>query len=804
MFAQVGRAVARHPAWVLLLWVVAAVALFAFAPPWETRCLDDDIRFLPERSLTVRGHELLARAFPKDVFSSKAVFVFERRRGVLTAEDLEFVDAVTAELRRLRDDHPELALGTILSYREPIIGRRLVSGDQQCTVVLISLETPFLAFKTAHAVRVMEAHVAHLQAQRREKLGAADPLQVVTTGPAAMGRDLNAAAYAGMEATTIATVILVIVVLTLMYRSPLLVLVPLVTVGGAVWMALQLLSVMTLLPSVQLVNITRILVIVTLYGAGTDYCLFLISRYREEMSRGCTTAEATELSLARVGAALTASAGTVICGLAMMGFAEFAKLRYSGPAIAMSLVVALLASLTLAPALLRILGPAALWDFRTWLRLGRRTAAVGSTEAVVLPFAPTDPATSQGFWEWFSHRIAAHPLRIWLVSTCLLLPLAWLGYHTELHFAITEDLPRDAASRRGLEVISRHFTPGEVSPLTILIRSHEDWNTPKGRRIVARLTSGLQTIPNVAEVRSLTQPLGREREVPEAAQPPPPPGTKKPLVPRLKGFLNKVAQKAASTRYVSHLRNPFVTRLEVVFRTEPFAKKSIATMKAVQAYLDQALADGLEPVVSYELYGMTSLAFDIADVHTSDRLLVNTLVLCSISLILLILVRKPLLTLYLLVTVLFGYFVTLGVTELISYAWLDSKLGQVDWKVPFFLFNLLVAIGEDYNIFLITRIEEESRLHPGGEGTRRALARTGGTITACGLIMAGTFATLTLCQLTTLVELGIAFAVGVLVDTFLVRPILVPAFLLMWQRRRTTETKKTPAPAERPALRKSA
>src|SRR5262249_14130299 len=149
-------------------------------------------------------------------------------------------------------------------------------------------------------------------------------------------------------------------------------------------------------------------------------------------------------------------------------------------------------------------------------------------------------------------------------------------------------------------------------------------------------------------------------------------------------------------------------------------------------------------------------AHDLAAVTERDRARINVFVLGGIFLILLVVVRRPWLAAYLLVTVLFSYYATLGMTTLAARWWNQRPLGLVDWRVPFFLFTILVAVGEDYNILLITRAMQERKRHGPVEGMRRALARTGGTITSCGLIMAGTFATLMLSGLGTLIQIGFA------------------------------------------------
>ena len=177
---------------------------------------------------------------------------------------------------------------------------------------------------------------------------------------------MNKASNESIANTTWATIVLVVVILLVVYRSPLLALIPLVTIALSVWVSLMAIAVLTKLPGLnfQVINITNIFVIVVLFGAGTDYCLFLIARYREELVRGLARDEALREAIAQVGGALVASAGTVIVGLGMLWFSSFAKIQYTGPAIALSLAIALLAALTLAPVLLHWLRGAVFWPFR--------------------------------------------------------------------------------------------------------------------------------------------------------------------------------------------------------------------------------------------------------------------------------------------------------------------------------------------------------------------------------------------------------------------------------------------------------
>ncbi len=495
--------------------------------------------------------------------------------------------------------------------------------------------------------------------------------------------------------------------------------------------------------------------------------------------RGAISASAAlARSISGVGGALAASAATVICGLGLMGLAEFAKVRCGGPAIAISLAVALVASLTLAPALLRILGPIAFWPTRPPGHLGLRIANYGLKNESV----------KEGIWGPISRLVVARPLLIWATAVLTLLPLAVIGFGVKPNYRATAELTPTSSSVLGLAAIQRHFTAGEVGPITVLLESSTDWESTRGQAIIGHLSQGFALLDSVAEVRSLTQPLGSP-----VTMPAPPP------TPNLKGTLfrtvwNNVCQglsdqinRTAAEFYVGRAQaaNPgesprYVTRLDVVPRSDPFDPQTIATLDLIQTWLREQLPKypGAEDVRA-ECHGITVSARDLARVTESDRLRINTLVLASIFVILLILVRRPWLALYLLATVLLSYYASLGATTLLAHWWNGRPLGLVDWRVPFFLFTILVAVGEDYNILLITRMLEERKRYGAVEGTRRALARTGGTITSCGLIMAGTFATLMLGGLSTLVQIGFALAFGVLLDTFVVRPFLVPAFTLL-------------------------
>ncbi len=470
---------------------------------------------------------------------------------------------------------------------------------------------------------------------------------------------------------------------------------------------------------------------------------------------------------------MIASAGTVIVGLGMLFFSSFAKIKYTGPAIALSLAVALAASLTLAPALLACLRGAMYWPFRAPHHTPGRDPESESLEA--LP-------KMTGFWVRVADLVVQYPLAILSVCLVILGTLSVVGARTKSNYNQLADLDSDRPSVIGASVVRRYFAVGELSPSAIMVANPAlDFRSPAGRTAIAEISRRLGAIENVAEVRSLTQPAGKPLM---AADP-------------TKGLLARLGDQAllmgAESRYVSlkpakRADLNHITRFDIVFKTDPFAEPSLETLEQVRAVLQTSSASGqpLEGTREVGLVGSSAAVNDLRRVTTADQRRMYVLITLGVYAILVLLLRRPGISLYLIATVVLGYLASLGLTDLVFHALHrgPTPWGGLDWTVGFFLFVILVAIGEDYNIFLMARVVEEEKKHGVTEGTRRAVAHTGGIISSCGLIMAGTFGAMLTGNLTSLRELGFALGLGVLLDTFLVRPILVPAFVVLVDRAR--------------------
>ena len=670
--------------------------------------------------------------------------------------------------------------------------------------------------------------------QRKLAVGSEQPavagppgrLQIGVTGSAAVGSDMLSAAKQSIHNTELTAILLVVVILLIVYRAPGLVVVPLVTIVASTAVAMGLIALATRLSEhvgwldFKVFKTTKIFIVVILFGAGTDYCLFLISRYKEELARGLEQGAAIARSLGRVGDALAASALTTIFGLGAMIFADFGKFRNSGPVIAFCLVVALAACVTLAPALLRGAGWIVFWP------LGVPPARHGTNrDNPATPEADLAAAAGSTIFGWFWQRVAgavvARPGLILVVSLLLLAPLAAKGIFAPLPltYDLLSELRADRPSVQGTRLLEQHFLSGETGPVTVLAYDENGGlDTKRGAYRIALLTRFLydldyfdedgnrctdadhHPIDPIVSVRSLSEPLGG------------PPGSFSPLstagrnrLAVLKHPRTKATFLAQSPGYAGR-----VTRLDLVFPYNPFSRDSVEVLGYVEKRL-QALADGSctrwpeswwphkltakqrEDLasqwqgVAFRFVGTTAGIRDLRTVTASDQRRIQRLVVVAVLAVLVLILRRPLVCVYLVLSVLLGYFVTIGVTEWFFHWCYGPTFDGLDWKVPIFLFVLLIAVGADYNIYLTTRVFEEQRRLGTREGLRTAVIRTGGIITSCGVIMAGTFASMATGTLRAMQELGFALSLGVLLDTFVIRTILVPAFLALCQRHEVAE-----------------
>lgn len=849
MYNWCGKLVSRFPVGTLIAWVAILVVVVTTAPTLQKVAKDGEFAFLPEDSPSKLAEQAFREAFPSnktsvaevsdesdvgstneqaqlDPLGSSIVIVVQRehvQQGLTEADKKFVIEQLETGLRRIQertakgygpqpllDSDPILPPGErvirgIWTFEDPRIGPLLQSSNELSTLIRVELTTEFLD----RGNKLVVSRIEQLIEAKRNVMPAG--LDVALSGSATVGRDMLVAEAESAAKTDHYTKVLVIVLLLLIYRAPLMVVIPLVTVGVAVRVSLHLLRIMADWGIVGLFTGLDVYVTVVVYGSGIDFCLFLLARYKEELDRGASFKDAITLAVTRVGAALATSAGTSIVGIGMLYFTEFGKFRQAGVAISFGLFVALLCALTLTPAMILLFGR---WTFWPDVRQERISASSGFIPASSFWTFLQQQRWMERGWEWVADLIARRPGMVFVTTVLLLTPLALVGaiYKDHLSYGLLSDLPSDKASVKGAKAIQKHFPRGAAGTTTLLLE-HDAFDlssSASAGRLSRTLTTSLMDRKQelaIADIRSQSSPHGlvaAERN--------------------LGGYLErKQRDKAAYDAYCSHdplsPRKGKLMRFDVVFETDPFARDAIARLEDARDALRDALAqhsaierdraakraaseaastdetasapvsEQLPPPTTADyqyadqakIYalGPTASIRDLKNSTDRDQTRINVYVSVAVFLVLMALLRQPALCAYLIVTVIFSYLVTLGAAYLVFRAMTGSEFVGLDWKVPVYLFTLLLALGEDYNVLFMSRVTEEQPKHGGVAGILLALTKTGGIISSCGVIMAGTFASLMTGSLRGMQQMGFALAFGVLIDTFMVRPILVPAYLVL-------------------------
>ena len=755
--------------WLLLLvgWLLLAIGLRLVAPSWSEIAKDGDLDYLPKEVTSLQGKELLETAFPNEKSHSQAVICLSRDGQPITPEDRTFSLAIAERLR----NEPNLPLVDVWDYTTQVVGDMLVAKQDLSLMVIARLTNGLMDVKNAELLARFEQILSEMRDQQPTGL------EVSLTGSAMIGGDLRSSIQESLANTETTTVLLVLLCLILIYRAPLLVLIPLATIGVSMSVSYDVVALLADnfgpddydWSDFKIFTTTKIFVVVILFGAGTDFCLFLISRYKEELAGGADRNVASGQALANVSSALAGSAFTTILGLSTMAFAQYGKFISSGPIIAVCLFIALMACVTFAPALLQALGPIVFWPF------GKKLFERSSEQE--------DPTTGGGLWGWVSDAVMKRPATILALSAWLAAGPIFFATQVDVTHDFMADLDPTRTSVQGAEQVRRYYAQGTIAPMKVVAELPESEGQPsvdlreQGARFdIAHLHSRLYDLPVVADVRSIYLPTGGD------------PRKRRRIGASAIVDLAAAGSPLTADAFVSHTEPHAgrVTQLALLLNENPFSQEARDQIPDIQASLKKfsetkTIEDQPNPWYGarFELVGVTPGLRDLETVTNSDRSRIQVLTVSAVLGVLLLILRRPMVCLYLIVTVLLSYWVTLGITDLFFHWCYGDTFHGLDWKVPIFLFVILIAVGQDYNIYLATRVFEEQKQFGDRTGLRRAVVKTGGIITSCGVIMAGTFFSMATGTLRSMIELGFALGVGVLIDTFFVRTVVVPCFFAL-------------------------
>ena len=548
-------------------------------------------------------------------------------------------------------------------------------------------------------------------------------IAVFVTGPAGFTADL-VAAFSGIDGLLLGVALLaVLIILILVYRSFLLPIAVLSTSLFALCVALLTVWWLAKWEILMLSGQTQGILFILVIGAATDYSLLLVARYREELRRSDDKGVAVLAAVKGSFEPILASGGTVIAGLLCLLLSDLASNSTLGPVASIGIVFAMLSALTLLPAILFAFGRAAFWPRRP------------RYEPEVIRAEGGMPA--QGLWTRLARVVQRRPRLIWIATTMVLLA-GTLG-ETQLNaygVAQSELVLGQSEARDGQIALGEHFPGGSGSPVLVIV----DEAQMDAAVAVLLAHDGVDSVAvTAAESPSGSAPVTEDGIV--AVGPPGTPAPDPTLVDGqvlLQGTLNDAADSQAAAETVRELRTTFAD-------TAPSALVG----------------------------GVTATALDTNEASIHDRTLIIPIVLLVITLILMLLLRSVLAPVLLIITTVISFGTAMGVAALVFNG--IFLFPGADPAVPLFGFIFLVALGIDYNIFLMTRVREESLEHGTRQGVLRGLAITGGVITSAGLVLAATFAALAVIPILFLVQLAFIVAFGVLLDTFVVRTLLVPA-----------------------------
>jgi RND superfamily putative drug exporter len=525
-----------------------------------------------------------------------------------------------------------------------------------------------------------------------------------TTGFAGILADLFGAFGSIDSALLLTTGGVVAIILIIVYRSPVLWILPLMTAGLALTLAGGVIYLLAKNNVITLDGQSQGILSVLVLGAATDYALLLIARYREELHLHESRYDAMKIAWRGVVEPIVASGSTVTIGLLVLLLSELNNNRGLGPVGAIGIICSMITVLTLLPALLVIFGR---WIF--WPKVAR--------------FGGADERLS-GSWAKVAAATARHPRKYWVVSTAVLIILAGLSSTLNATGLSTIDsFTQRTDSVVGQEELLKHFPGGQGQPTQVVLKAD----------LAEKGTAVLRGNPGVDSVMPMVE--GQYVE----GQPLPP-------VKIVGGNI----------------------LLNVTLKFAPDSKEAIAMIPGLRSEMEK-----LDSTIL--VGGSTSVSYDINQASKHDRNLIIPVVLFIIAIILGLLLRSIYAAVLLLGTVVISFFATLGACAVIFNHIFHFK--GADPSFPLFAFIFLVALGIDYNIFLMTRVREESQKMGTRAGMTKALTVTGGVITSAGIVLAATFAVLGILPLVFLAELGFAVGFGVLLDTMLVRSILVPALV---------------------------
>ena len=684
------RVTTKKGMWITLsAWLLVTMLLAVFAPSVRDYEVSK-INTLPDDAKSVIAQKKVDHYF-KDNDGIPAILVFQSSKGEVKLADLtKLFDQVNNE--KVKGVQQVVSL----SAMPPQAAAGFFSVNKTTAILP-------LTFDSSLETKEIKKSIDQITRITKETTN----LKLYVTGPAGIAADTLDLFSRADLVLIFSTVGLILVLLIVIYRSPLLALIPLLAAAFVYEVVSQTLGLMGkagLVMSSQTVSIMSIL----LFAAVIDYSLFVFSRYREELKVYENKYDAMKEAMRETGTPVFFSGGTVLAAMLVLFFAKSGDYHNFAPTFATTMLIIMLASITLVPALFTLFGRKSFWP---------KVPRVG------------DAAVNQNsLWSKAGRFVAKKPGLSVAVISVLLLIAASNMFNLKYEFDTMKSFPKDMPSRLGYEILEKKFEKGDLAPTTILLESPNP--------ITAEQQKQLQTVLS-------DQPL------------------------------------VSSVRINGYTEDQKVMNYSVTFKGNPYSTSTINAMEKIinksGDIIDDSGVDG-------KLYfaGETAVKVDDRATNNRDVIVIVLLETVLIFAMLIILTKSFKMPIYMMGTILISFLAALGLGMFLSSIFFD--ISTISDRVPLYAFVFLVALGIDYNIMLISRFQEEQKRHSVKEAVEIAVASTGGVISSAGVILAATFAVLMTQPIQLLFVFGFIVAVGILLDTFLIRGILLPGLIILLEK----------------------
>ncbi|WML58855.1 MMPL family transporter [Neobacillus sp. PS2-9] len=700
---------------ILLAWLVAAAALSLFATSAKEQTSPNKNAGLPDTAASIQAEKALKQYFPSSEGVPLFVVVYDKKG--LKEPDVE--KAITVIEKVVGEAEQDVTI--IPLSKMPPQARASFFSEEQTTFFL-----PVL-FPSGLENKVVKTTMDGLKKEVAN--GLSQKLDTYFTGPAGIVADTYEMFSKADVVLILATVGLIFLLLIVIYRSPLLALIPLIGAGISYSIVDRLLGLMGKYNWFAIDSQALSIMMILLFAVITDYSLLLFARFREELEKGLPVNDAMKTALGFVKEPILFSGGTVFLSMLTLFFAVYEPYRGFAPVFAVAVALMILSGLTLLPALFAIAGEKAFWPANP----RRRTVVVKRL-------------AKEGFWHRIGRFVTAKPW-LSLVPIVLVLVLCTsMIRQVQYSFNLLDSFPQEMSSIQGFARLNAAFSAGEIAPSTVIV---------KAKREVSE-----------GQVHRLVEELNRRDSVSTA--------------------------EVQGKPYAEQQRN--VVKINLVLKHNPYSEKAFDDIERLREDSATLLKASQIHEAKLLIAGETAQNADIRQASHGDEIRILLIMTVLIMVMLGIQTRSFFAPIYIMATVLLSFGAALGLSIFVF----QDLLGYpgISYRTPLYTFVFLVALGVDYSIMLISRIREERKLLPIKDAVREGVGKTGGVISSAGLILAATFAVLITQPVMELRVFGFAVAIGVLLDTFIVRPIAIPALMVITTKKEGTVPQRFSAPGD--------